>query len=421
MRGEPFTHGTTISRHDRAVLKSLAQHVAELAHRPIEQAKRDLWLCLSSLEETQPVIFCDPDYGWNEIITESDLRCEGMLARSWEYRLRKEAWWGDCMKDDHVIEPFFRVAHVFTESDWGMHEEKVGGQHGGAFTWTAPLKFHSDFAKLHFPRIEVDFDASARVLNLANDVFGDVLPAQQRTSWLWTLGLTSTLINLRGLEQIMYDMVDEPEFLHEMMAFLRDGTLAKIDFLEQNGLLGLNNDGFYIGSGGYGWSRELPQVDFDGHVRPMDLWGFAESQETVGVSPAMFEEFVFQYQLPIRRKIRHELVWLLRAAGCALANREAHSASAARRYVTVGEPAEDGGDRRPSLHLLTQAGAVGSGHAALRRGAHSQATARGDARAAPEPLPRRIRDDRQPHDRARSAARHALGADRARRGREIEF
>jgi hypothetical protein len=30
-----------------------------------------------------------------------------------------------------------------------------------------------------------------------------------------------------------------------------------------------------------------------------DTWGFAESQETVGISPAMFEEFVLPYQLPI--------------------------------------------------------------------------------------------------------------------------
>jgi hypothetical protein len=29
------------------------------------------------------------------------------------------------------------------------------------------------------------------------------------------------------------------------------------------------------------------------------MWGFAESQETVGVSPEMFEEFIFPYQKPI--------------------------------------------------------------------------------------------------------------------------
>jgi hypothetical protein len=80
---------------------------------------------------------------------------------------------------------------------------------------------------------------------------------------------------------------------------LRDGHLAKLEFLERNGLLSLNNDGTYVGSGGFGWTRELPQPDFAGKVRTCDMWGFAESQETVGISPRMFAEFVFPYQVSI--------------------------------------------------------------------------------------------------------------------------
>jgi hypothetical protein len=34
-------------------------------------------------------------------------------------------------------------------------------------------------------------------------------------------------------------------------------------------------------------------------VRVRDLWGLSESQETVGISPRMFGEFIFPYQLPI--------------------------------------------------------------------------------------------------------------------------
>jgi hypothetical protein len=34
-------------------------------------------------------------------------------------------------------------------------------------------------------------------------------------------------------------------------------------------------------------------------VRTRDLWALAESQETVGISPHMFAEFVFPYQLPL--------------------------------------------------------------------------------------------------------------------------
>ena len=290
-----------INAADRAILRPLASRVAELAARPIETAKRDLWVRHNALEATRPVIFCDPENGWDEIITAADLACAGELARGWEMRLRKEIFWGAEMCDDRVIEPTFNVRHVYTESDWGMHETRIGGGHGDAYRWEPPLKSYADLDQLRFPQIAVDETATARALALANDTLGDILPVRLKTSWWWTLGMTWTLVNLRGLAQIMFDMVDAPDDLHRVMAFLRDGHLAKLDFLEQNGLLSLNNDGTYVGSGGFGWTRELPQPDFAtaGRVRPLDMWGFGESQETVGVSPAMFAEFIFPYQLPI--------------------------------------------------------------------------------------------------------------------------
>ena len=288
-----------VSPTDRTILRELAAHVAELAARPIEQEKRDLWYRHNALQPTRPLIFCDPENGWNEIITPDDLACQGELARRWEMTLHKEIFWGAEMCDDRVIEPFFTIPHVYNESDWGMHETKIGGEHGGAYIWEAPLRDYGQLEALRFPRIEVDGAATERLLDLAHETFDGLLTVRLKTSWWWTLGMTWTLVNLRGLSQIMYDMVDQPEGLHAVMAFLRDGHLAKLVYLERNGLLSLNNDGTYVGSGGFGWSRELPADDFAGHVRTQDMWGFAESQETVGVSPRMFEEFIFPYQLPI--------------------------------------------------------------------------------------------------------------------------
>jgi hypothetical protein len=289
-----------ISATERNVLRPLAAQVAELAARPIEQMKRDLWYRHNALEATRPVIFCDPENGWGEIIPPESLACEGELARRWEMMLRKEIFWGAQMCDDRVIEPFFNVRHVFVESDWGMHEDRIGGEHGGAYRWESPLKSYADFDQLRFPQITVNEEATARVLALANDTLGEFLHVRLKTSWWWTLGMTWTLVNLRGMAQIMYDMMDQPDDLHRLMALLRDGHLAKLDYLERSGLLRLNNDGTYVGSGGFGWTRELPQSDFvTGRVRPRDMWGFGESQETVGVSPAMFAEFIFPYQLPI--------------------------------------------------------------------------------------------------------------------------
>ncbi|HHX43236.1 MAG TPA: hypothetical protein GX714_04515 [Chloroflexi bacterium] len=288
-----------LSARDRAILGDLASRVAELAARPVEDAKRDLWYRHNALEATRPVIFCDPENGWNEIIRPADLACEGELARSWEMRLRKEIWWGEVMRDDRVIEPVFDVAHVYTESDWGMQETRIGGQDGGSYTWDAPLKDYADLDRLRFPRITVDAAATERSLALAEEAVGHALTVRLKTVWWWTLGMTWTLINLRGLTQVMLDMSDHPDELHRLMAFLRDGHLARLDYLESEGLLSLNNDGTYVGSGGFGWTHELPQADHQGRVRTMDMWGFAESQETVHVSPRMFAEFVFPYQEPL--------------------------------------------------------------------------------------------------------------------------
>jgi hypothetical protein len=297
-----FAFESTISTKDRNVLRRLANQVAELAARPIEQEKRDLWYQLNALKPTRPVVFCDPENGWNEIITIDQFECQEEMAQRWEMTLRKEIFWGAEMCDDRVIEPYFIISHVYDESDWGMHEKKIGGMDGGSYVWESPLQSYTDFDKLHYPIIIVNHEATERVIELANDTLGDILPVRLRTAWWWTLGMTWTLVNLRGLQQIMYDMYDYPDELHRLMAFLRDGHLAKLDFLQENGLLSLNNDGTYVGSGGFGWTKELPQTDFDDQVRTCDMWGFTESQETVGVSPEMFAEFIFPYQLPIQER-----------------------------------------------------------------------------------------------------------------------
>ena len=289
-----------IGRGDREILRRLAGRIAELAARPIEDEKRDLWYRHNALEVTRPLIFCDPENGWNEIITNAQIECRGELAREWEMVLHKEIFWGESMGDDRVIEPYFDITYVYVESDWGMQETKVGGENGGSYTWDSPLKSYHDLRKLHFPRISVDYEATHNLLSLAKKVLGDLLAVRLKERWWWSLGMTWTLVNLRGLEQIMFDIYDYPDQLHQLMGILRDGTLAKLDFLQENGLLSLNNDGTYVGSGGFGYTRELPQKDFDGKtIRTCDLWGFCESQETTTFSPEMFAEFIFPYQLPI--------------------------------------------------------------------------------------------------------------------------
>ena len=59
-----------------------------------------------------------------------------------------------------------------------------------------------------------------------------------------------------------------------------------------------------IGSGSAGYTDELPQSDWreGDSVRATDQWVLSESQETVGVGPRLFEEFIFPYQLDLAKR-----------------------------------------------------------------------------------------------------------------------
>jgi hypothetical protein len=288
-----------LNNADQQILRELAGQVAVLAKLPVEIEKRQLWKEHNSLQPTRPVIFCDPEVGWGEIVRQDALRCQNPLARQVEDFLRRIVFWGTEMRDDRPIDPYLALPLFAENAFWGLQEIKHGGENGGSYVWESPVKSEADLQKLHFPQIKVDFEAQREFVERLNAIFGDLLPVYAKYYWWWSLGMTETLAHLRGLEQIMYDMSDRPELIHSLMSLLRDGTLAMLDELEAKGLLSPNYDTTYVGSGGFGLVDELPQADFSGRVRTRDLWGFAESQETVGISPRMFEEFIFPYQLPI--------------------------------------------------------------------------------------------------------------------------
>jgi len=292
-----------MSAEDRQVLRRLAERVAGIAAGTRMKEVRDLWKRINTLQKTRPAVFCDPENGWNELITEPQMECRGTLARRWEMDLRKEIFWGEEMGDDKPVEPFFDVPFTVSPDDWGVAPVYHKTETCGSYVWEAPIRdYETDLKRVHAPRFEIDQETSRGTLQIAHDVFAGLLTVRQKGLWWWSLGLTWPAATFRGLNNILIDFVDHPDELKELLATISRGYMEKLDYLEANGLLSLNNDGTYVGSGGYGFTDELPQKDFSGKVRCCDMWGFTESQETVNVSPAMYEEFVFPFEKPIMER-----------------------------------------------------------------------------------------------------------------------
>ncbi len=293
----------SMTAEDRAVLRRLAERVAGLAATPAMAETRRLWTKINRLEKTRPAVFCDPENGWNEIITEPQMRCRGKLARRWEMDLRKEVFWGEVMGDDKPIDPCFNVPYTAAKDDWGLHVVYEKGAGDGSYRWQGAIKdYAADLKRMHPPPVQVDWETSNGCLEIAQDVLGDILPVRRKGVWWWSMGLTWPAATFRGLQNMLCDFIEHPDELKELLSILSRGHLEKLDYLESHQLLSLNNDGTYVGSGGFGYSDQLPQPDFAGQVRPGDMWGFCESQETVNVSPKMYEQFIFRYERPIMER-----------------------------------------------------------------------------------------------------------------------
>jgi hypothetical protein len=294
-----------VDPHDLEILRALFRRKRDIAHDPVMAERKQQWLRLAALDPIRPMILAETGGVIDELIPLSSLQCREAWARSMERGLRELIFRYDYVNDDYVVEPWIQYGWNVTVGDFGVTTELVRGANEGrlgSYTWDPPIKdLERDLDRLHFRTLSVDREATSQWGSFLDEHFGDILPVRRRAGYWWTAGLTWSLINLVGLETMMLAMYDHPEALHRLMAFLRDDFLNLLDGFEQQDLLSLNNENDYTGSGTQGWTTELPQEDWQvgDAVRVRDIWGLSESQETVGVSPGMFEEFIFPYQLPV--------------------------------------------------------------------------------------------------------------------------
>jgi hypothetical protein len=289
-----------VTSSDRTVLRNLAKRVAEIAVLDEQQEKIELWKNLNSLMPKRPMVLAYPEGGWREVLPESVLQCTDQLLRDWEIMLRKTIFQHEGIYDDQPITDFFNIGWVIETGDFGLSETRSRTSETGSFGWQAPVKSMADVDKLHPRQHRINRDETTRRLNLAREIFGDILKVRVYGPLWWSVGLTDKLIMLRGLEQVMIDMYENPALLHRIMSLLRDDAMATLDLFEKEGVLSLNcGPDDFVGSAGVGATDELPSPGFDGRVRPGDMWVLGESQEFVGVGPDQFDEFALQYQLPI--------------------------------------------------------------------------------------------------------------------------
>ncbi len=280
-------------------MRELAQQYAEVAAYPVQNERRTLWRRHNSLKKTRPLIYVRA-FAWNEM-PHAQCRCEDPFARGYENFFRRHLFW-NTFDDDSVFEPWITVQAKRVCNGWGIAGQRhFGDEPGGSFKVDYPIKDLSDIEKLRTPWHEIDEAGTAEDVERLSDAIGDLMtinvdrgPAYR----MWTGDISTDLGYLRGIEHFMMDMLDNPEWLHRLVKFMSDGILKTHKDAEVAGDWGL----YAHQNQAMPYAEELddPAANVNG-VKRSQLWGYMAAQEMTAVSPAMHDEFMLQYQLPILR------------------------------------------------------------------------------------------------------------------------
>ena len=287
-------------RPDTHILRDLVSEYLGVAHSEEQSRRRLLWRNHNSFEFTRPPIYIRA-FAWHEM-PHAACECADPVLRKHEGELRRKLFWAS-LDDDSVFEPWLKInAATITppEGIWGLPvrwSDKTTA--GGSRVWDPPIKNENDLGRMKIPSHRIDEEATAREVSQLHDTVGDLIhiavdraPAYRT----WNGDISTQIAYLRGLEQVMWDMMDRPAWLHELLSFMRDGIIKTHREAEEAGdwrLCAHENQAMP-------YARELADPSDDPTpVKRKDLWYFAASQETTGVGPALFDEFMLQYQIPI--------------------------------------------------------------------------------------------------------------------------
>jgi len=304
------------SQTDRNVLRDLATRWMEFAALPVMAERKRLWKAVHDLKAERPVILFET--AWIDgFVAESELLCDDPFLRTVEQMMRITLRHAEELGDDIVVEPWYRIGWRMRFSDYGVpvevHCPVKPDAASIAYSFNFPIATPDDIRKLRKRTLAVDRERTLRFKGMLEDAFGDILPVKVGNidpfiyefgideygdtgfNGNFFFGLTWQVYRFIGNDRLLYWVYDEPQALHDLMAYMLEDRIALFEYLQGEGLLAANTDNQMAGPRMYGYVSDLPEGDDARPAKLKDLWGWAESQEAESISPAMYADFVLPY------------------------------------------------------------------------------------------------------------------------------
>ncbi len=289
----------SVSSEERKYLRELAKKQLELSKLPIMQERQEHWYANNELRSDKPVIVVEAGPFRDELIP--SIRCTSEIGKQLETEMLFNIANHELINDDKVMPDFIPVnRHInMKELDMDRIIHRAKDSHGKELGYSSELlikDLKEDFRLLKKSVYSYDDKGTKEHFDFVQDLLGDILETKiTNNTLLWFMSFTARSVNIMGLERLMYSMMDYPEETVKLFDFILEDSFEYMDWQEENNLLTLDNDNCRAGSGSYGFTHELPteQCKETGKITTKDIWGNMNSQESVGISPSMYKEFIF--------------------------------------------------------------------------------------------------------------------------------
>jgi len=285
-----------------AYLGELGKKVAEIAALPVQQEKKKLWTANNDLEPVRPMVYMD-QLPMHEINRSEEMKrhCEDPFLKSVEDSLLMKLYRWKHFPCDMVVENCIDIPKTVRNLNYGMHitEEtvKIDAENDiYSHKYEDLIGTPGQLAALKADKLDADPELDKRHLEICNEIFNGIIPVRLEGVQIHC-GIWDRIAQMRSVEKILWDIVDRPEFIVDIVRKFVDMTMSTVKQCEELGLLEARMQ--YIHCTG-AYTNDLPPVDFDeDHIRAKDCWSFGMAQLFSTVSPEMHEEFEIDLVKPL--------------------------------------------------------------------------------------------------------------------------
>ena len=286
--------------NDRIILRELAKEYAEIADLGVQKQTRDNWRKLNSLKSAKPTILLD-EICWHEFSAcdELKLTCTDGFNRSLEWQMREQIYRWKHFRADMVVPKMIRIGKSYTDTGYGVGsvvQDETDYKNAQTHLYADQLPDEESLNRLHFSKITYNKESTEANKLRAEELVGDILPVHLSGSMLW-MAVWDRIVFWRGAEPSLYSLVDDPDYVHKLMAKMTAIESDRIDQLEAQNLLDAGPSLCHAKETYL--DEPLPDGFDENHIRASDCWISGAAQIFSEVSPAMHDEFEIEYLKPL--------------------------------------------------------------------------------------------------------------------------